>query len=203
MSEIKVLLFDVGGVLLTNAWDRHSRSRVCERFNVDLAEFEERHAFVATDFEIGKLSLDEYLERTVFYRPRTFSKEEFFQFMKDQSQPLEPSLTLATAIAASGRYLMGTLNNESRELNDYRIATFGLTDLFDVFFSSCYLGVRKPAEDIYRMALDVTQHRPEECLFIDDRPLNLECATLLGLRTIHFEGAEDLRAKLAELGVGV
>ncbi len=203
MPDIEVLLFDVGGVLLTNAWDRDSRVLACEEFALDRDDFEERHDLVATDFETGKLTLDDYLQRTVFYQPRDFTPGEFFEFMKEQSNQLDDSLALVAGLAASGRYQMATLNNESRELNDYRIETFGLRDHFSVFFSSCYLGVRKPAEEIYRKALDITQCRPERCVFVDDRQLNLECAVLLGVHAILFDGVDGLRLKLAQLGVAV
>jgi putative hydrolase of the HAD superfamily len=203
MPDIEVLLFDVGGVLLTNAWDRDSRALACEKFNVDREDFEERHALISTDFETGKLTLDDYLQRTVFHQRRDFTKADFFSFMKQRSRPFDSSLALVGGVASSGRYLMATLNNESRELNDYRIETFGLREYFSIFFSSCYLGVRKPAEEIYLKALDITQCQPEQCVFIDDRQLNLECAALLGVHTILFDGAETLRSQLVQLGVAV
>jgi putative hydrolase of the HAD superfamily len=169
-----VLLFDLGGVLLSNGWGRISRKAAAERFDLDWEGFEDRHEMVVDRFETGKLSLDEYLTRTVFYRERSFTTDEFIRFMKDQSQRHPDSLELVSSLSATGRYLLAALNNESRELNEHRIATFGLDEYFSVFLSFCYLGIRKPIEEIYRLTLDITQRHPEECLFIDDRAVNVE-----------------------------
>ena len=203
MPDIKVLLFDVGGVLLTNGWDRESRRLACKRFALDWDDFQDRHEFVAPDFETGKLTITEYLRRTVFYRERPFTEGEFIDFMKAQSEAMPESLALLADLAASGEYVLATINNESRELNDHRIEAFGLREYFSVFMSSCYLGMKKPEEHIYRVAVDITQHRPEQCVFIDDRELNLECADRAGIRPVHFKNAEQLRISLRELGVAV
>jgi len=201
MPDVKVLLFDVGGVLLTNGWDRPSRALACRRFDLDWEDFQDRHDFVAADLETGKLTMPDYLRRTVFYRERPFTESEFLSFMKSQSEAMPESLALLTDLAASGDYLMATLNNESRELNRHRIETFGLRQYFSLFLSSCYLGLKKPEEEIYRVAVDITQHRPDQCVFIDDRELNLECADRAGIHPVHFENAEQLRASLNALGV--
>ena len=106
-------------------------------------------------------------------------------------------------LARSGKYLMATLNNESLELNLHRIEKFQLRDYFAAFFSSCFLGVKKPERAIYRLASQITQRNPDECLFIDDRVLNLECAQSLGMRTIHFRNAAKLTQELQTHGVKV
>jgi putative hydrolase of the HAD superfamily len=198
---IKTIFFDVGGVLLTNGWDRSSRSAAVDEFTLDPEEFDDRHDLVSSDFETGRLTLDQYLDRTVFYREREFDREAFVAFMKAQSQPLEGSLELLAELSVKGGPLLATLNNESRELNEYRIETFGLRDHFGLFLSSCYLGVKKPDEQIYRTAVDITQHRIEESIFIDDRELNLECSRLLGISSVHFEDAHQLRDELIARGV--
>lgn len=201
MDGIDTLFWDVGGVLLTNGWDRSARARAVERYRLEGSEFEERHEQVVADFETGCLTLEEYLQRTVFYRSRLFRRDEFVQFMLAQSQAKPETVALARALAEKRRYLMATLNNESSELNQFRIRRFALGDCFTVFFSSCYLGVRKPAESFYRRALQLTQRGPGQCVFIDDRALNLECAAQLGIHTIHFRDVETLRADLARLGI--
>ncbi len=203
MSDIKVLLFDVGGVLLSNGWDRESRRLACQRFDLDWEDFQDRHDFVAADFDTGKLTLDGYLDRTVFYRDRSFTRDDFIAFMKAQSEPIPDSLQLVRELGATGDYVLATLNNESRELNEHRIDTFGLREYFTMFLSSCYLGMKKPEAEIYGVAVDILQHRPDECVFIDDRQLNLECAERAGINAIHFRGAEHLRTSLAEFGVGI
>lgn len=157
---------------------------------------------LVSSFERGKIGLDEYLQRTVFYRERPFSVDSFKQYMFSRSQPHAETLELARSLANRGSLLMASINNESTELNAYRIETFGLREIFDLFVSSCFVGLRKPEVGIYRLALDVTQFPPEECCFIDDRPLNLDAAKALGMHTIKMVDVPQLRSQLMELGVG-
>lgn len=201
MSKITAIFWDVGGVLLTNAWDREQRQRALNNFGLDEIEFDDRHDMLISSFERGKISLQEYLERTVFYRPRPFTPQEFKDYMFSLSQPHPEVLQSAKALAKSGKYFMSTINNESKELNLYRIQTFGLREIFDLFVSSCFVGFRKPEDGIYRLALEITQRAAEECCFIDDRPLNLDSAAHLGMHVIRKENAEQLGRELAKLGV--
>lgn len=201
MPEITALFWDVGGVLLTNAWDREQRERAFEEFKLDEVEFQDRHEMVVSSLERGKISFDEYLQRTIFYRSRPFTRETFKQYIFSLSQAHENVLALARELAKSGKYLMATINNESTELNQYRIEKFELRSLFTNFFSSCFVGLRKPEEGIYRLSIDVTQKRPHECCFIDDRALNLECARGLGMHTIEMKDVDQLQQELATLGV--
>jgi len=188
-------------VLLTNAWDHTQREAALQHFHVDQTEFAERHELSVSSFERGKITIDEYLDRVVFYKPRSFSRDEFKQFIFSLSEPNEEALAFARQLTGSGKYLMGTINNESRELNQYRIERFGMRAIFDVFVSSCFVGLRKPEEAIYRLALDVTQQAAEECCFIDDRALNLEVAKRLGMHTIEMDDVKQLRADLRKLGI--
>ena len=199
MPAIGALFWDVGGVILTNAWDHEERSLAIEKFHLDKAEFEARHAEVVAAFEEGKLGLDDYVERTVFYQSRTFSREEFRQFMSSLSKPKTEALELARRL--SKKYVMGTINNESRELNAYRIRQFGLAQIFDLFVSSCFVGIRKPAQRIYKLALDLTQRAAEECCFMDDRPVNVEAAAKVGMQTVLVKNPQQLRQDLQRLGV--
>ena len=201
MSAIRAIFWDIGGVLLTNAWDRTERAAALEHFQLDPEEFHARHEMVVSSFERGKITLDEYLDRTVFYRPRPFTREMFRDYMFSLSRPFPEVLEFARGLTGSGKYFMGTLNNESRELNYYRIEKFGLRMMFRLFISSCFVGFRKPERDIYRMALEITQVPAEQCCFIDDRALNLECAAKLGMHIIQMQEVEQLREDLAKLGV--
>ena len=201
MAEIRALFWDIGGVLLTNAWDHEERDQAIARFQLEKTELEARHKELFVAFEEGKFSLDEYLERAVFYKPRTFTAEEFKEFMRSLSKPNHEALEIARGLSA--KYPMATINNESREFNEYRIRTFGLRNCFHVFVSSCYVGVRKPGERIYRLALDLTQRSAEECCFIDDRPVNIEGAAKVGMQTVLMQNADQLRNDLKRLGVKV
>jgi len=201
VPEIRAIFWDVGGVLLTNAWDHTERTAALEHFRLDDEEFHSRHEMMVSSFERGKISLDEYLDRTVFYRNRSFTREEFRGYMFSLSQPMPEVLAFARALADSGKYLMATINNESRELNLHRIEKYGLRGIFRLFISSCFVGLRKPESGIYRLAIETTQIDPEECCFIDDRALNLECAAKLGMRTIQMQTLDQLRGDLGKLGV--
>lgn len=201
MSDIRAIFFDVGGVLLTNGWDTQARKKASERFGLDWEELQERHELISSDFEKGRLSLDQYLACTVFHRERKFSADSFRAFMFEQSQELGNSLHLLQSLAEGGEYRLLTLNNESLELNLHRIETFQLRQYFSSFFSSCFLGVKKPQPEIYRIALQVTQEPAGRCIYIDDRELNLENASQLGMQTVHFQSLEQLREALSRHGV--
>jgi len=199
VPPIKAIFWDVGGVLLTNAWDRSQRQAALEHFKLDEEEFADRHEMVASSFERGKIGLEDYLDRTIFYRSRSFSRDEFRQYIFSLSQPNTEALAFARQLAESKKYLMGTINNESRDLNLYRIEKFGLRSIFSLFISSCFVGLRKPEPDIYRLALEITQKAPEECCFIDDRSINLESAKRLGMHTIEMDNIAQLREDLRKL----
>lgn len=201
MPKISAVFSDVGGVLLTNGWDHGQRARLVKVFGLDGGDFEGRHQMLGAALDTGQLSLDDYLDRTIFYCPRAFARDEVRDFMYAQSEALPDSLALMARLAQARKVFLATLNNESRELNHHRIEKFGLRNYFSVFFSSCYLGVCKPHPQIYRLALDISQRRAEDCVFIDDRPLNLEGARRLGLHTIQFSNAAQLENDLRRLGV--
>lgn len=201
MSDIQAIFWDVGGVLLTNAWDRAQRTVALEHFHVEDAEFHDRHEMVVSSFERGKITLEEYLDRTIFYQSRPFTREAFKEFMFSLSQAIPGVPEFAQSLADSRKYFMGTINNESRELNLYRIEKYGLRKIFRLFVSSCFVGLRKPEPDIYRLALETTQMTPQKCCFIDDRALNLECAARLGMKTIEMQTLDQLKQDLAGMGV--
>jgi putative hydrolase of the HAD superfamily len=199
VKPVRTLFWDVGGVLLTNAWDHEERERAVENFQLQKVDFEARHKEVVTMFEEGKISLDQYLDRTVSYQARKFSKEEFKSYMFSLSRPKTEVLEFARSLA--GKYLMATINNESREMNEYRIKQFGLSQVCDLFVSSCYVGMRKPDEKIYRVALDMIQKTPDECCFIDDRPANIDGAAKVSMRTVLMRDSAQLKKDLQSLGV--
>lgn len=203
MSKITTLFWDIGGVILTNGWDRGSRKDAADAFHLDLEEFQDRHELSFPAFDSGLITLNEYLDRTLFYRPRSFTREEFTAFMFAQSKEYPDTRAILDKLSASGRYFLGAINNEPLELNQFRIEAFHLRKNFLVFFSSCYVRSRKPEELIFRVALEVTQRPPEQCLFIDDRPLNLESPRRLGMHTIHHQNADQLRSELGKFGVAV
>ncbi|MBI3403887.1 MAG: HAD family phosphatase [Acidobacteria bacterium] len=201
MSGVTTVFWDIGGVILTNGWDRTARKQAAAQFHLDWEDFQDRHDLAFPAFETGQTTIGQYLERTIFYRPRPFTQEEFKAYMFAQSQPYPESLAVLNKVRRAGRYLLATINNEPLEINEARIKQFNLHEVFTAFFSSCYLGFRKPDAAIYRIALAVTQRAPEECVFVDDRALNLECAQKLGMRTIHYQTPGQLHEDLRRNGV--
>lgn len=198
-----MLFLDVGGVLLTNGWDHGARARAVDRFGLDAEELEARHEGVVDAFETGRLTLEDYLERTVFHRPRPFGRDEFRRFMETRSRPLDALRTLLPELSRIPGLTLATNNNESRELNRYRIETFGLRAYFTAFFSSCYLGLRKPDPAIFRLACGVLQRAPPDCLFVDDREVNVEAARQVGVQAMQYRSMATLRPKLRTRGVDV
>jgi putative hydrolase of the HAD superfamily len=200
-ETIKALFTDVGGVLLTNGWDGGHRKVAVRQFDLDAAEVESRHKLTFGTFEIGKITLDTYIDRVVFYQPRSFSRDDFRRFMFSCSQPYPEMLALIRGIRRRHQLKIAVVSNEGRELNDYRIGAFGLGDFVDFFVTSCYVHLLKPDLDIFRMAIDMAQVRPEETVYLDDRPLLVEVARSVGLRAIHHVSFEKTAAALAELGL--
>jgi putative hydrolase of the HAD superfamily len=202
MFPFDVILFDVGGVLLTNGWDHAERAAAMAHFGLDRAAFEARHAAPNDAWERDVIPVKAYLDSTVFYESRAFSHDDFIAFMLTQSKLLpDGALGVLGELAASDHYLLGALNNEARETNEYRFRKFGLRKLFRVALSSCYLGLRKPDLAIYKRALDILGRQPERILFIDDRAENVAGAVAAGMHGIQFHGAESLRQELVALGV--
>ena len=202
MFPFDVILFDVGRVLLTNGWDHDERALTAKYFHLDLEPFEARHAAAYPAWERGETTLKEYLDVVVFYEPRRFSPGDFFGFMLNQSKLLpNGALGILEELAASDKCMLGALNNEARETNEFRFESFGLRSYFAVSLSSCYLGLRKPEPAIYKRALDILGRPAERILFIDDRPENVAGATGVGTKGIRFTGADQLRRELVTLGV--
>jgi len=202
-NRITALFLDIGGVLLTNGWDREARQRAVEKFGLHDQEVDDRHHLTFDTYEAGKLSLDEYLRRVVFYQPRHFSMEEFKAFMFTQSQPLPGMMDFVRALKAQFHLKVVVVSNEGREVNLYRIRRFRLYEFVDAFISSSFVHRRKPDPDIYRIALDVSQVEAEQVAYIEDRVMFVEVARSLGLVGIHHTGTDSTRAALAQLGLSL
>jgi putative hydrolase of the HAD superfamily len=200
-SEITTLFLDIGGVLLTNGWDHTIRTRAADKFHLDCEEMNERHHLTFDTYEEGKLSLDEYLNRVVFYEKRSFSREEFKAFMYAQSQPFPEMIELMRKLKAQYGLQVAAVSNEGRELTVYRVEQFKLGTFMDFFISSCFVHYRKPDEDMYRIALDIAQTRPEQVVYIDDRAMFVEVAQGLGIRGIVHKDYESTRKALETFGL--
>jgi len=200
-QRITTLFLDIGNVILTNGWDRHIRLHAAEQFNLDRDEMDERHHLTFDTYEEGKLSLDEYLDRVVFYEKRPFTKEDFKDFMFAQSKPFPEMIDLICRLKARYHLKVAVVSNEGRELTEYRIAKFRLTDFIDFFISSCFVHYRKPDADIYRIALDIAQVAPDCVAYVEDRPMFVEVAESLGIRGVVHKTFESTKDALAAMGL--
>lgn len=199
---IRTFFLDVGGVLGTNGWDRYMRKAAAEKFGLDLADLDLRHKQTFGTYEEGKITLDEYIVRTVFYQPRPFTHEEYRAYIIQQSQPWPDMIESMHDLKARHNLRIVITSNEGRELADHRIRYFGLDTLADIFVFSSFIGVRKPDLAFYRIALDVSQSKPEEVLYFDDRDLFVEVAARgTGINGISHKSLESTRVQLAALGL--
>ncbi len=194
----KTLFTDLGGVLLTNGWDRGGRTKAAEHFNLDKDDVDERHHLTFDTYEIGRLSLDEYLDRTIFNQYRPFSREDFKGFMFSQSKPLPGMLEMIKELREAYDFRLVAISNEGRELAQYRIDSFGLRTLFDAFFVSGFLHVRKPDATIFEIAMDAMQAPKQSTLYMDDRLLFVEVANSLGLNAFQHVDLETTKARLID-----
>lgn len=200
-ATIDTLFLDVGGVLGTNGWDHRARSQAAETFGLDPADMNERHHLTFDTYEVGKLSLDDYLERLVFHKPRSFTPEEFRAFMWNWSQPYDDMIDLIRGLKARHSLKVAVVSNEGRELAEHRVEAFGLRSFVDFFIFSSFVHFRKPDADIFRLALDVAQTPPERVLYLDDREMFVEVARELGIDGLRHTGFESTRAALAARGL--
>jgi len=195
------LFLDIGGVLLTDGWDHHARKRAAANFKFDWAEMEERHRLTFGAYEEGKLSFEEYLNRTVFYQKRPFTRAQFRRFMFAQSKPYPEMINLVERLKAKHGLKIAVVSNEARELNAYRIRKFKLARFVDFFISSCFVHIRKPDADIFRLALDIAQTPVEQVVYIENTAMFVQIAEGLGIRSILHTDFESTAAQLAELGL--
>jgi putative hydrolase of the HAD superfamily len=200
-TDITNLFLDIGGVLLTDGWDHNARKRAAASFHVELAEMEDRHHLTFDTYEEGKLTLEEYLGRVVFYKKRPFTMAQFRRFMFAQSKPYPEMIELVAHLKARHGLKITVVSNEARELNSHRIRTFKLNRFVDSFVSSCFVHVRKPDADIFRLALDIAQARAREVLYIENTPMFVQVAAGLGIRSILHKDYRSTCAELASFGL--
>ena len=201
LLPVTTLFVDVGEVLLTNGWDHHARRRAAKHFKLDWTEMEERHRLVFETHEEGKLTFEEYLGWVVFHQKRSFSRSQFQRFWFEQSKPYPKMIALISRLKAKHKLRVVVVSNESRAVNAYRIRTFKLDRLVDTFISSCFVGMRKPDSDIFRLALDLAQAKPSQVIFIDNTAMFVQVAEALGIRGILHTDYTSTCAKLASLGL--
>lgn len=197
----KVIFFDIGGVLLSNGWGHESRQAAAEKFGFDYEEMNRLHEFIFNVYEIGRITLDEYLDTVLFYQQRSFSREEIKSFMFAQSTELPQTLSwlIQWKQQHRDRFRVMSINNEGRELNDYRIRKFGLHRFFDAFISSCEVGMRKPDPGIFRLAIGIAGAKPEECFYFDDRAFLVEAAAKTGIQSYQHKSFHTTKEILESL----
>ncbi|MFZ0310043.1 MAG: HAD family phosphatase [Candidatus Sulfotelmatobacter sp.] len=200
-TAITCLLVDVGGVLLTNGWDHHARRRAAKNFQLPWAEMEERHRLVFETHEEGKLTFEEYLGWVVFYQKRPFTRDQFRRFMLAQSKPYPRMIDLVAQLKIQCGLKVAVVSNESREVNAFRIRKFKLDQFVDTFISSCFVHIRKPDVEIFRLALDIAQAPAQHVVYIENTPMFVQIAEGLGIRSILHTDYKSTCAELASFGL--
>jgi putative hydrolase of the HAD superfamily len=200
-SSMTTLFLDIGGVLLTDGWVHESRKLAAQEFNLDLSELEIRHNQAFDTYELGKLSLEDYLDRVVFYEERPFTPAQFRKFMFARSQPYPEMLEMVRRLKALYGLKVVALSNEARELNAYRIQTFRLHEFVDSFVSSCFVHLRKPDPDIFRLALDISQTPARQAVYIENTPMFVRIAEGMGIQSILHSDYSSTCERLAALGL--
>ena len=200
-APITALFLDIGGVLLTDGWDHHARKRAATTFKLELAEMEDRHHLTFDTYEEGKLTLEEYLGRVVFYQKRPFTRDQFRRFMFAQSKSYPGMIELVAQLKVRHGLKIAVVSNEGRELNAYRIRKFKLGRLVDFFVSSCFVHLRKPDADIFRLALDIAQAPARQVVYTENTPMFVQVAEGLGIRSTLHTDYTSTRAKLASFGL--
>lgn len=195
-KKITTLFLDIGGVLLTNGWGQTARNKTIAHFKLNGNEVNERHHLTFDTYEEGKLTLTDYLKRVIFYEKRKFSENDFTKFMFNQSIAYPDTISFFKELKKRYNLKIIALSNEGRELNAYRLEKFKLNELFDAYISSAYVHLRKPDADIFYMARDIAQAKPENSLFIDDRLMFVQIAQNLGMNGIHYEGLDKVKKQL-------
>jgi putative hydrolase of the HAD superfamily len=199
--EITCAFLDVGDVLLTDGWDHLARKRAAKHFKMEWAEVEARHHLTFEVFEMGRLTLEEYLNLVIFYKRRSFTRHQFQQFMFAQSKPFPDMIDLVIQLKRNLGLKIVIVSNESREVNAFRSSKFGLDKLSDCFVSSSFVHMRKPDAEIFKIALDLAQVRPEKVVFIDNTPMFIQIAESLGIQGILHTDCKSTRAKLSLFGL--
>jgi putative hydrolase of the HAD superfamily len=200
-ASIRTLFVDIGGVLLSDGWDHRARKRAVKQFQLDPVEMETRHQMTFDTYEEGRLTEEQYLGHVVFFRRRPFTRAEFRKFMFAQSTPRPDMLALVRRLKTKYHLKIVAVSNEARVLNDYRIQRFKLDDIVDAYISSCYVHLRKPDADIFRLALDVAHTPAQQVAYVENTPLFVEIATGLGIRSVLHTDYRSTCAKLASLGL--
>lgn len=198
-SEVKIIFLDIGGVLLSNGWGHESRQKAAQTFGLDYAEMDILHHFIFNVYEIGRISLDDYLDTVVFNQTRHFTKEHLKEFIFSQSTELPDMLQWFKEWKQDCGFRVIAINNEGKELNDYRIKTFDLHQCFDAFISSCEVGMRKPDPGIFKLAMGIAQASTQECVYFDDRPFLVQAAQKLGIQGFHHQGFSSTKKILEDI----
>lgn len=198
-TAVKILFFDIGGVLLSNGWGHESRKKAAEKFGLDYDEVNALHNFIFNVYEIGSITLDEYLDTVIFNHPRDFAREDFKEFIYRQSVELPDTLKWLKEWKKDCGFRVISINNEGKELNDYRVKKFKLHDCFDAFISSCEVKMRKPDPGIFYLAMGIAHAQPAQCVYFDDRIMFVNAAQKLGIRAFHHTGFESTKKILEEL----
>ena len=199
---INTIIFDLGAVLID--WNPHYMYR--NLFDDE----EEMKNFLATvctsdwneEQDAGR-SLQDGTEILVKEHPEHEDNIRAFygRWHEMLGDPLWDTVEIFKRLKESHKYKIYALTNWSAETFPIALTRYDFLTLFDDIVVSGNEKIRKPTPEFYHLLLTRHNVKPEEALFIDDNYRNVLAAEKLGIKSIHFIGAEEFREKLKEFGV--
>jgi len=201
MEGIKSIIFDWGGVLIDDPGP--ALVRYCaDALGVAKEDYIKAHREFAADFQKDCITEDTFWacicsELNV---PKPNTTLLWAQAFKTVYSPKKDMFNLASCLQKNG-YKIALLSNA--EIPTMRYFYQQRYDMFDVLIFSCAEGTKKPERKIYELALEKLGNKPNQTVFIDDRPNCVNGAKEIGLNTILFESADQVKAELSRLSVKV
>lgn len=147
----------------------------------------------------GEISEDDYLTQILHEHGKPFLIDRIKRIIRENFHHCVPGME-SILNELKGQIELALLSDHAREWIAYIRGVHPFLDVFDRLFFSFDLGTTKDDPATFRTVLDALHRGPNECLFIDDNPLNIETAVSLGIACVHFVSATDLRHRLETLG---
>lgn len=203
---IKNIIFDLGGVIMTI-----DQNEALRRFKeLGVADIESRldpytQTGIFGDVEEGKITAEEFCVALSRIVGRTLSFDECkYGWLGYRKEVPQRNLDVLKRLRGNGYRLILLSNTNPFMMSwaltkDFDGGNGSLEDYFDALYLSFRLGVMKPNLRFFQTVTDNEHIQPEESLFVDDGPRNVEAARRLGFNTMCPVNGEDWTEKLMEM----
>lgn len=196
---INAIIFDMGGVLLRTV-DPKPRELMAHRFGCSRSELENFVFSSPTSIqsEVGMLSdIDHWRVVLEHFRRNELSPESaYYEFFSGDA--INQNL-MDFAKLLKLKFKVGLLSNAWENARKRLGALYDFIDLFDASIFSAEVGERKPNPKIFEIMLEKLGAKPEESIFIDDFPVNVEGAENAGLISILYENDTQVIKRVNQL----